>query len=81
MRLPRSVSGAGLAKALQRLGYREVRQSGSHLRLSCETPSGPHHLTIPLHDGLRVGTLSAILGEVERAHLLDREQLLERLFT
>ena len=80
MKLPRSLSGAELTSALRRFGYRDVRQSGSHLRLSCETPHGTHHLTIPLHDSLRVGTLAAIMGEVERAHVMTRDQVLERLF-
>jgi hypothetical protein len=36
-------------------------------------------VTIPAHDALRVGTLSAILGDVA-AHLkLDRDELLRRL--
>jgi predicted RNA binding protein YcfA (HicA-like mRNA interferase family) len=81
LKLPRSLSGADLAKALRRLGYQEVRQSGSHLRLSAPTPHGNHSLTIPLHESLRVGTLAAILGEVERAQDMSRDELLERLFT
>ena len=81
MKLPRSLSGADLAKALRRVGYQEVRQSGSHLRLSAETQQGGHSLTIPMHESLRVGTLAAILGEVERAHGLSRDELLDRLFT
>lgn len=80
MKLPRSLSGAELATAMRRLGYRDVRQVGSHLRLSCETPGGTHHATIPLHESLRVGTLAAILGQIERAHSMSRDQVLERLF-
>jgi hypothetical protein len=34
VRLPRSVSGPELAKALQRLGYEVTRQTGSHMRLT-----------------------------------------------
>ena len=81
MKLPRSLSGVDLAKALRRLGYQEVRQSGSHLRLSAKTPQGRHDLTIPVHESLRVGTLSAIIGEVERAHGMTREDVLSRLFS
>ena len=81
MKLPRSLSGADLARALRRLGYQEVRQTGSHLRLSAETPQGSHSLTIPMHESLRVGTLAAILGEVERAHAMSRDQLLDRLLS
>ena len=51
MRLPRDLSGADLAKALSRFGYRVTRQTGSHLRLTTDVPS-QHHVTIPAHDPL-----------------------------
>jgi predicted RNA binding protein YcfA (HicA-like mRNA interferase family) len=79
MKLPRDVSGAGLARSLAVLGYRVTRQTGSHLRLTCEQPR-QHHVTIPAHDPLRVGTLSAILGDVATHHGLARDELLTRLF-
>lgn len=79
MKLPRDVSGAELAKKLERVGYRESRQTGSHVRLTCNMPT-QHHVTIPNHDPLRLGTLSGILGEVA-AHLkISREELVLRLF-
>lgn len=80
MRLPRNLSGAQLIKALQILGYRATRQTGGHVRLSCDSPK-EHHVTVPNHDSLRVGTLSAILADVARHHELSRDELLERLFT
>jgi predicted RNA binding protein YcfA (HicA-like mRNA interferase family) len=43
MRLPRDLSGSGLAHSLRKLGYSVTRQTGSHLRL-----------TIPLHSPLRL---------------------------
>lgn len=48
MKLPRDVSGAKLIKALARIGYRVTRQSGSHVRLTCDQPT-QHHVTIPNH--------------------------------
>ena len=79
MKLPRDLSGADLAKALSKVGYRITRQTGSHLRLTTHLPA-QHHVTIPAHDPLKVGTLSGILGDVA-AHLkLDRDALLQRLF-
>ena len=78
MKLPRDLSGAELAKALSRIGYRVTRQSGSHIRLTTDLPS-QHHVTIPLHDALRVGTLSAILGDVAGHLKVDRDELLRRL--
>jgi hypothetical protein len=41
---------------------------------------GEHHVTIPRHSPLRVGTIAAILSEVA-AHLrTTRQELQERLF-
>lgn len=79
MKLPRDLSGRELARALERLGYSITRQTGSHLRLTTRL-DGEHHLTIPDHDNLRVGTLSAILGEVAIRHKLERTDLVRRLF-
>lgn len=79
MKLPRTVSGGSLAKSLQKLGYRTIRQTGSHIRLTCDTPN-QHHITIPNHDPIRVGTLSAILADVA-AHLkISKEDLIRKLF-
>jgi len=49
------------------------------MRLTCDQPS-PHHITIPNHDFLRVGTFAAILGDVAVHHGLTRDQLIEKLF-
>jgi predicted RNA binding protein YcfA (HicA-like mRNA interferase family) len=79
VKLPRDLSGADLVKALGRCGYRVARQTGSHVRLSTDLPA-QHHLTIPAHDPLKVGTLAAILGEVATNLKVDRDELLRRLF-
>ena len=63
MKLPRDLSGRELAAALQRLGYTIDRQTGSHIRLGTQLDGG-HHITIPDHDDIRVGTLSAILRDL-----------------
>lgn len=78
MKMPRDLSGIALARMLERLGYRVTRQTGSHLRLTAD--NGLHHLTIPAHDPLKVGTLAAILGDVARHLNLEREEVLRRLF-
>jgi predicted RNA binding protein YcfA (HicA-like mRNA interferase family) len=78
MRLPRDLTGAQLIRALTKLGYTSTRQSGSHVRLTCESPA-QHHITIPLHDPLRIGTLSAILTAVAEARGLTRDELLQQL--
>ncbi len=79
MRLPRDVSGRDLARALEAFGYTVTRQTGSHLRLTTQQ-GGEHHITIPAHAQLRVGTLAAILGEVARHVGIERGALTERLF-
>ncbi len=78
-KLPRDVGGAELAKALSRVGYRVVRQTGSHIRLTrAEVPE--HHPTIPAHTPLKLGTLAGILADVAARQSLSRDELLERLF-
>jgi predicted RNA binding protein YcfA (HicA-like mRNA interferase family) len=78
-RLPRDLSADDLVRALRRLGYRVTRQSGSHMRLTTMA-GGEHHVTIPRHDPLRVGTLAAILADVTAHAGITREDLLTRLF-
>ncbi|HSV54175.1 MAG TPA: type II toxin-antitoxin system HicA family toxin [Burkholderiaceae bacterium] len=79
MRLPRDLTGAQLVRALGKLGYQANRQTGSHVRLTCDEPV-KHHVTVPLHDPLRIGTLAAILAEVAQAQGMTREELLGILF-
>lgn len=74
MKLPRDMDAAELIKALERLGYCAVRQTGSHIRLECADPT--HAITIPNHRPLRVGTLSAILADVAQRRQIDRDALL-----
>lgn len=78
MKLPRDVTGQQLQRALRRLGYEAVRQRGSHVRLTTQA-NGEHHEVIPLHNPIRVKTLSSILKSVSRHHEIDVEQLLREL--
>jgi predicted RNA binding protein YcfA (HicA-like mRNA interferase family) len=61
------------------MGYQVTRQSGSHIRLTTHD-HGEHHLTVPNHDPIKVGTLSGILGEAAFHFQMTREQAIERLF-
>ena len=79
MRVPRDLSGADLVKRLGRFGYSVTRQTGSHMRLT-STTRGEHHITIPNHDPLRLGTLAAILASVAAHHGLTRDDLIQQLF-
>ena len=78
-RLPRDISGHRLAIALALFGYEITRQTGSHLRLTTST-NGEHHVTVPAHDHLKVGTLSAVLLEVARHMELSKAEVTNRLF-
>ena len=79
MKLPRDLNGRELAKVLRKLGYEVSRQSGSHIRLTTRQ-HGEHHLTIPDHRPLRVGTLAAILSDVAAHAGQDRDELVRQLF-
>lgn len=80
MKLPRDISGEELARTLRKLGYVITLQTGSHLRLT--TPEhGEHHVTIPRHNPLKVGTLAGILQDVATHFDITRDQLLNRLFS
>lgn len=59
-RLP-VVSGAELIHVLEKLGWRTVRQRGSHVRLKHPQRTVP--LVVPLHRELKRGTLSGILRD------------------
>ena len=76
MKLPRDLSGGEL---IRRLGYEATRQTGSHIRLTYTGPRGEHHLTVPLHSPLRVGTLNALLQAVASHLEIRREELLKAL--
>ncbi|MBU2786572.1 type II toxin-antitoxin system HicA family toxin [Acidithiobacillus ferriphilus] len=79
MRLPRDLTGTELARRLGRVGYTVTRQTGSHMRLTCAV-QGEHHVTVPRHDPLRLGTLAAILDAVAAHRGVSREALLDLLF-
>jgi predicted RNA binding protein YcfA (HicA-like mRNA interferase family) len=79
MKLPRDVSASDLVKALGRVGYETSRQSGSHIRL-VTTQGREHHVTVPNHNPIRIGTLSGILGDVAAHMEISREELVRRLF-
>jgi len=80
VKLPRDLSGAVLAQRLQEFGYTISRQTGSHLRLTKHTEKGDHHVTVPSHRILKVGTLSSILTEIAEHQEITKEELLSQLF-
>jgi predicted RNA binding protein YcfA (HicA-like mRNA interferase family) len=52
-----------VVRALERIGFRTVRQRGSHVVLRRSEPSGDIGCVVPLHRELAVGTLRSILRQ------------------
>ena len=80
MKLPRDMGGEELAALLGKYGYKITRQTGSHIRLTSTSKGFEHHITIPRHKPLRVGTLSNIVNEVADYLETERQKLVKELF-
>ncbi|MEQ1694066.1 MAG: type II toxin-antitoxin system HicA family toxin [Gemmatimonas sp.] len=59
-KLPR-VSGADIVRALERLGFIQLRQSGSHVILRRQSKG----CVVPLHAEVKVGTLAGVLRQAD----------------
>lgn len=79
MRLPRDVNAQELIKFLKKLGYSITRQSGSHIRLTTQS-QGEHHITIPNHNPIKIGTLSSILTDVGEQFNKTKEDIIKEIF-
>ena len=55
------VSGADILRALERLGFKKVRQSGSHVVLKREVKG----CVVPMHNEVKIGTLAGLLRQAE----------------
>lgn len=53
------VSGAQIQRALERLGFQKVRQSGSHVIMKRESKG----CVVPMHGEVKVGTLAGVLRQ------------------
>ena len=80
MKIPRDILGYELAKSLEIYRYKFTRQKGSHIRLTT-LQNGEHHITIPNHKSLKIGTLSAILSKVSKYMEINKEELMNKLFS
>lgn len=78
MRLPRDISGAQLVRSLKAYGYEVSRQTGSHIRVST-VENGTHHITIPNHDPIKLGTLASILDDIAVHFQCSRNEVLLEL--
>ena len=55
------VSGAEIQRALERLGFQKVRQSGSHVVLKRDSKG----CVVPMHGEVKIGTLAGLLRQAE----------------
>jgi len=79
MKLPRDLGGEELATRLGKYGYQVIRQTGSHIRLTSTYKGTEHHLTVPRHKPLRVGTLNGIINDVAAYLEMEKQNLIDDL--
>jgi len=68
-KLPR-LSGAEIIKILQKMGFYQARQRGSHVVMKKTNPESVVGCVVPMHKEVAIGTLSSIL---KQAHLTPEE--------
>ena len=71
--------GKDLARLLSKYGYQITRQKGSHVRLTTKI-NGEHHITIPNHKPLKIGTISGLLTDISGYLKIDKQALIIELF-
>lgn len=80
MKSPRSLSAKELIKLLRLYGYGVSSQRGSHIKVTTQK-AGEHHLAIPNHDPLKIGTLNSILRQVAEHLGKTKEDVFNDLFS
>jgi predicted RNA binding protein YcfA (HicA-like mRNA interferase family) len=68
-KVPR-LSGEEIIKILQKLGFYQARQRGSHVVMKKITPHGAIGCVVPMHREVATGTFNSIL---KQAHLTLEE--------
>jgi len=79
MRIPRDIGGEEFAKLLKSFGYEITRQTGSHIRLT-SIVGKEHHITIPNHKPLKIGTLSNILKDIADHLRMSKSELINKIW-
>lgn len=80
MKVPRDIAANQLIHSLQKIGYKITRQKGSHIRLTASIKSEEHHITIPNHTPIKIGTLNTILNDIAIHNGFNKEELIKKLF-
>lgn len=73
-KMPR-ISSREAILALERLGFEQVRQTGSHVVMKKQTEEGIVGCVVPMHRELKIGTLSGILKQAR----VTAEEFIESL--
>lgn len=63
-KMPR-ISSREAIRALERLGFEQIRQTGSHVVMKKMTESGKIGCVVPMHRELKIGTLRGILKQAQ----------------
>ncbi|MCL4416026.1 MAG: type II toxin-antitoxin system HicA family toxin [Actinobacteria bacterium] len=79
MKIPRDTSSDNLIQLLKRYDYKITRQTGSHIRLTSSIKGKEHHITIPKHKDLKIGTLNNILNDISKYLEINKEELIKAL--
>ena len=79
-RIPRDVSGRQFIQLLKRYGYEITRQTATHIRLTCRHQGKDHHVTIPDHHYIKIGTLNSILNDLAAFRGISKAEIVEDLF-
>ncbi len=59
------LSGKEIIRALERLGFVQARQRGSHVVMKKSTTEGSVGCVVPLHGEVAIGTLHSILKQAK----------------
>jgi predicted RNA binding protein YcfA (HicA-like mRNA interferase family) len=79
LKVPRDLDYNEIIKILASLGYSVTRQTGSHIRLTTEQ-KGEHHITIPAHRPVKIGTLNSIILSIAEHFGYTKSELMKKLF-
>jgi predicted RNA binding protein YcfA (HicA-like mRNA interferase family) len=79
LKIPRDLDYQEIIKILTPFGYTVTRQTGSHIRLTT-VQNGEHHITIPAHRPVKIGTLNSIIVSIAEHFGYTKNELLDRLF-
>ena len=64
-RLLRNLSGKEIIRALEKLGFVQVRQKGSHVTMRKYLPEGDIGCVVPMHKEVTIGTIQGVLKQAK----------------